>query len=78
VPIYNYKCKTCGREWEAIHKMAERGKEWCCNNVASRQMSKTAKPYVFWEYYSEGAGARFKIKAHREKVLKEKNLTCVG
>lgn len=40
MPIYNYKCKECGKKFSKLKGMSERGSEVCeCGGRAELQLS---------------------------------------
>ncbi len=39
MPLYQYQCVKCYKEWEAWHSVDERMNEFCCGNVANLLLS---------------------------------------
>lgn len=77
MPIYEYKCSICGRQYEEFHHVAERDQSFCCQEKAQRLISASQGKPVVVEYYSENANAHFTGPRQRERVLKEKNLAAI-
>lgn len=78
MPIYEYKCEKCGKEFEEFHVVSERHLSFCCGQEAKRLIPKSqAKPVVL-EYYSEASDTYFTGPKQRDRILKEKNLACIG
>lgn len=74
MPSYEYFCAHCEKRYEAYHAVAERDNETCCGHPAFRMLSVPAKPVVC-EYYSESLGAHITGPRHRDRVMKEKNIS---
>ena len=78
MPMYEYFCEDCMREWEAYHIVEERNNERCrCGKPAGRTFHLSAKP-VIYDYYSEGLGEFITGPRHKSEVMKRKNLSEVG
>lgn len=79
MPLYEYLCKECNEEWEAVHTIDTRKEEYCiyCGNKAELLISKTSRPVVH-EYFSENLDAYVTGSKHRKQLMKEKGLEAIG
>ena len=70
MPIYEYRCHTCGREWETVRSLAERDSEACCKETAVRKISLPAKNH-WLNYYSPELGQTITSPAQRSAVERD-------
>ena len=77
MPLYEYKCEKCKREWEKTHKVSDRHYEYCCGEKAKLLVSKLARP-VIYEYFSENLNANITGPAQKKRLMKEKNMREAG
>lgn len=51
MPLYNYRCSDCGLEWENLHKVARRRREFCktCGKKAEIMPGNVQKYVPFHE-----------------------------
>jgi len=73
MPVYQYKCKKCPREWEAFHKVSQRKSEKCCGKGAEIVIAPASKPVVC-EYFSEAMNVRITGPRQRAEHMKKNNL----
>jgi putative FmdB family regulatory protein len=75
MPLYEYECPECKKEWEAVHKVECRKTEECseCGCLGNIQMSLQQRPQIF-DYYSENLGAQITSPKHRRRLMKANNL----
>ena len=77
MPLYEYTCLICGRQYEEFHHVDERNSSVCCQKTAQKLISKSQGKPVVLEYFSENANAHFTGPKQRERVLKDKNLVAI-
>lgn len=81
MPVYNYSCSVCKKEWEGSNTIAERYNEFCCKKQANKIIavpgSKVAEPVVY-NYFCEGSGEYVTGRKQRDEMLKRRNLVPVG
>lgn len=70
MPIYEYYCKKCQREWETVVPIAARDAQTCCEHIARRKVSVPAKNH-WLNYFSPELGQHITSPAQREKVERE-------
>lgn len=75
MPLYEYLCKECDNEWDAVHKVECRKTEKCpvCDTLGDIQMSLQQRPQIF-DYYSENLDAHITSPKQRRKLMKANNL----
>lgn len=75
MPMYDYECKECNKDWINFHVVDERGDEKCpcCKGEAIRLISSGPKPVVY-NYYCDGIGAQITGPEQRAKLMKKKGL----
>jgi len=79
MPIYNYYCPECKKEWEAFHTVNERHNEKCCNKNPDIIITSFSKNQVqCCDYYDHGLGERVTSPGHRKRLMKERGLVEVG
>ena len=77
MPLYNYFCKSCGRNWENFRFMRHRNLE-VCKCGAKGVIALSAKIEVFEPHYNEAADAYFTSKKQKKQVLAVKGLVESG
>jgi putative FmdB family regulatory protein len=78
VPLYEYKCKKCGWQFELYKAISERDNVECCGQKAKRLISKSQGKPVIKGYFSENLNAHITGPKQRERIMKEKGVTCAG
>ena len=75
MPLYEYRCDDCDKEWEGMNRIASRENEKCptCAKNATIVMSPGMRPVIV-EYYSENLQAQVTGPAHRKELMKAKGL----
>jgi len=58
MPIYEYRCQTCGRQFEKIRRMADADKELECPDCQSKRVERTVSAFAT-SGCGTGAGGRF-------------------
>ena len=75
MPLYEYRCNDCDKEWDGMNRVANRENENCpdCGVKATILMSVGTRPVII-EYYSENLQAQVTGPAHRKELMKAKGL----
>lgn len=76
MPLYDYRCYSCGREWEAFQRLDDRYDEICeCGNTPEIIIKPLrVKPQIM-DYFDEHLDAKITGPAQRRKIMKEKGLS---
>lgn len=77
MPIYEYRCESCGREWEAFHAIAHRDSETCCDTPSFRKVSLPAENR-WLNYFSPELGCEITSPGHRRQVENELGLVATS
>lgn len=70
MPIYEYRCPSCGREWETVKSLKERDAETCCQTPSIRRVSLPAQNH-WLNYYSRELGRWITSPGQRKRVENE-------
>ena len=74
MPLYNYLCKVCKREFESFQKIKERSSEKCCGVFVTKLFSPPSSKPITLDYFDRGLGCCITGQAQRRRMMKEKNL----
>jgi len=74
MPLYDYECGVCGREWEAFHMVATRYTEKCCGTKAGIVIGKSELRVNAYDYYDDQIGEVITSPGQRDRVMKKKGL----
>ena len=74
MPLYEYNCPICGKEYEAFRKVDNRLEASHCGVVSSLRISITSRPVIL-DYYSESLGQRITGPKQKEEVMKTKGVS---
>ena len=77
MPIYEYKCGRCKRQWENFRKVADRNFMSCCGRPAQRVITPVSKPVVL-DYYNESIDRQITGPKQKERLYKELDVHEVG
>ena len=78
MPLYDYSCSKCGREWEASNKVSERYSEVCCSSEANIVISPTRTKPVILEGYNVGIGEYITGPKQKREMMKKHKLEEAG
>lgn len=84
MPIYDYDCEKCDKEYEIIKSIKEYdGKDQCptCGNIGKRKLSRNiyfTGTKVEDAEYNPAFGKVTKSKKHRDELAKRMNLVEIG
>lgn len=75
MPLYNYKCKSCGVEFEAFNTVSDREMSLHgCGGFGEKVLSPIARP-VIMEYYSESLGGYVTGPRQKQRLMREKGVS---
>lgn len=77
MPLYPYKCKTCGKEEDFLLDY-EHKDPLCCNNPMERTFTTFGFSVDFKEGWDAGAGRYFDTKRERNNWIAENNLRRIS
>ena len=79
MPLYEYKCETCERNYEVFQKMDRKHYYKCpeCGKRARRVYAPTPFKFDFKYGWDAGLGKYVDTKKERETIMREKNLERV-
>ena len=74
MPLYDYKCDSCGKEWEEYAAVVDKDVIKCssCMGQAHTLITINSIPNVFMEQYDEGLEAMVTGPGHRQTLMKER------
>jgi putative FmdB family regulatory protein len=83
MPIYTYKCKFCGREYEKFRSLSKRlvGHVCDCGQIASFILSAKSKIrdlYPFIDEYMDAKPVQIESLKHYRRELSKRNLQETG
>ena len=81
MPNYQYRCKKCKREWEAVRRMRDRKKERCSNCNVAPEIVPSCNVFVFkafWHPHMEHEPIYIRSRRHYNEELKKRDLREVG
>jgi len=70
MPIYEYKCGKCQRQWEEFRRVEDREYMSCCGRPAQRVFSPVSRPVIL-DYYNESIDKHITGPQQRDKIYKE-------
>jgi putative FmdB family regulatory protein len=78
-PIYEYRCQQCQELTEAVRSVADRDDCPDCEHCNSTNMKKIISSYRVHgdlePYYDDNLETGIQSRQHRERVMKEKNVS---
>lgn len=74
MPLYDYECDRCGKEWEEYVTLVDKDTVRCssCMGSAHTLITINSRPNVFMEQYDEGLEAMVTGPGHRQTLMKER------
>lgn len=77
-PVYDFRCKDCGLEWEEYHEIKDRDNEWCGCGMKAERLLKFKTTPIIYEYYSENLGAQITGPKQKKRIMEERGVHEVG
>ena len=73
MPLYDYECPVCGKEYEEFRKVENRLEVNHCGAVSKLNISITSRPVIL-DYYSENLDAVITGPEQKKQVMKAKGV----
>lgn len=79
MPLYNYSCPNCKREWEAFASIKNRRVARCtkCGRIGELLISCSSRPVIL-NYWSENLNAHITGPAQKKRIMKERGVEEIG
>lgn len=74
MPLYDYKCAKCEKEWEDFNYLHDRTNAYCCDTRAELVIKPTRTKPIIHEYFSENLNTLITGPAQKKRVMKKLNM----
>lgn len=75
MPLYDYLCVSCNKEWENFHSIKDRDSELCkCGKKAQQVMRPSKTGDISYNYYDNALGMQITSPEQRKKEIKKAGL----
>lgn len=79
MPLYEYRCEECDKNWDSMNSIKNMYKEHCdCGELATIVINPTKTPPVVYNYYSEALGAHITSPSQKKRIMKERGVEESG
>lgn len=75
MPLYDYKCDFCNKEWENVHSIKDRENEQCaCGEKAQLVMRPSTTGSITYNYYDNALDMQITSPEQRKREIKKAGL----